>query len=157
MLSLPKLCFKKTNKQGYIFVSNNNFERVTNIFGEITHWQYKSMRLQRNFFCGHVGLLWTPVIKLGGIWVLLLGISLFFGVMKQVSGFLIRLLQNTFVPSQLWTLYTGQFCFRSHCPALRRAVFQQVLSLCWINSLIKDGHHHPYIEASAELWPEKYG
>lgn len=80
-----KICFhyqnyvlKKTNKQGYIFVSNNNFERVTNIFGEITHWQYKSMRLQRNFFCGHAGLLWTPVIKLGGIWVLLLGISLFF-------------------------------------------------------------------------------
>lgn len=57
----------KTNKRGYIFVSNTNFERVTNIFGEITHWQCKSLRLQRNS-CGPVGLLWTPVAnKLGRI------------------------------------------------------------------------------------------
>lgn len=59
---------KKQTTKVIIFSSNNNFEKVTNIFGEITHWQYKSMRLQRNFFCGHIGLLWNPVAnKLGGI------------------------------------------------------------------------------------------
>lgn len=81
--------WKQTNKQGYIFVSNTNFERVTNIFGEITHWQYNSMRLQRKSFCGHVGLLWTPVPnKLGRIWVFLWEFHLFLEGWGKCQDFL---------------------------------------------------------------------
>lgn len=71
-----------------------------------------------------------------------------------MSGFLIRFFKTFLSPvsSKLCALVSS---VSGHtAPALRRAVFQQVLSLCWTNPIIKDGHHHPYIyfEASAELW-----
>lgn len=65
---ITETIFKKTNKQtkpnqklSCIFGSSANFERVKNMFGKLVTGACKSMGLQWNCLCGHVGLLWTSV------------------------------------------------------------------------------------------------
>lgn len=70
----------------------------------------------------------------------------FFGGMREVSGFLVRVLLHIFVP--------GQFCFRSALSSFEKGLHSSRCSVCTrSNSRIKGGHHYPYtyFEGQAEL------